>query len=163
MACCLVQFPELPPPNLFCVENAIEGDYVKYNSNSGFVNVADVQLRNTPQAFSHFSFEHSAGAALVVDIQVGRPPPSAAARRFRCALHARTTPPDTRTALSATTRPRADPVKPACMYERCAVEQGPGGGFRAACCVPRECPTGGRGWVFMLIGDACLQCMVCRV
>eukprot|EP00892_Ulva_mutabilis_P005631 jgi/Ulvmu1/343/UM001_0347.1 len=69
MACCLVQFPELPVPNLFCVENAIEGDYVKYNSNSGFVNVADVQLRNTPQAFSHFSFEHSAGAALVVDIQ----------------------------------------------------------------------------------------------
>lgn len=73
MACCLVQFPELPRPHLFCVENAIEGDYVKYNSNSGFVNVADVQLRNTPQAFSHFSFEHSGGASLVVDIQV---PPS---------------------------------------------------------------------------------------
>lgn len=40
---------------LFHVEHYIEGDYVKYNSNSGFVK--SEALRMTPQAFSHFTFE----------------------------------------------------------------------------------------------------------
>ncbi|CAH8468557.1 unnamed protein product, partial [Dicrocoelium dendriticum] len=44
----------------------MEGEYRKYNSNSGFV---DEQLRNTPQAFSHFTFERSGHRLLVVDIQ----------------------------------------------------------------------------------------------
>ena len=51
---------------LYHVEHYIEGDYVKYNSNSGFV---DDNLRNTPHAFSHFTFEHSGHKLIVVDIQ----------------------------------------------------------------------------------------------
>ncbi|VDD79826.1 unnamed protein product [Mesocestoides corti] len=48
------------------IERYMDGEYCKYNSNSGFV--AD-QLRNTPQAFSHFTFERSGHRLLVVDIQ----------------------------------------------------------------------------------------------
>ncbi|THD20998.1 Eukaryotic elongation factor 2 kinase [Fasciola hepatica] len=48
------------------IERYMEGEYRKYNSNSGFV---DEQLRNTPQAFSHFTFERSGHRLLVVDIQ----------------------------------------------------------------------------------------------
>lgn len=40
---------------LFHLEHFIEGQYVKYNSNSGFVR--SEALRMTPQAFSHFTFE----------------------------------------------------------------------------------------------------------
>ena len=40
---------------LFHLEHFIEGNYVKYNSNSGFVK-SDA-IRMTPQAFSHFTFE----------------------------------------------------------------------------------------------------------
>ncbi|VDK67551.1 unnamed protein product [Onchocerca ochengi] len=48
------------------LERFIEGEYIKYNSNSGFV--ADV-CRKTPQAFSHFTFERSGHQLIVVDIQ----------------------------------------------------------------------------------------------
>lgn len=48
------------------IERFMEGEYRKYNSNSGFV---DDQLRNTPHAFSHFTFERSGHRLLVVDIQ----------------------------------------------------------------------------------------------
>ncbi|KAH9284714.1 Eukaryotic elongation factor 2 kinase [Echinococcus granulosus] len=48
------------------IERYMDGEYRKYNSNSGFV---DGQPRNTPQAFSHFTFEHSGHRLLVVDIQ----------------------------------------------------------------------------------------------
>ncbi|KAF7232865.1 hypothetical protein EG68_09651 [Paragonimus skrjabini miyazakii] len=51
---------------LYHIERYMEGEYRKYNSNSGFV---DEQLRNTPQAFSHFTFERSGHRLLVVDIQ----------------------------------------------------------------------------------------------
>uniref|UniRef100_A0A915C9A2 Alpha-type protein kinase domain-containing protein n=1 Tax=Parascaris univalens TaxID=6257 RepID=A0A915C9A2_PARUN len=51
---------------LYHLEHYIEGDYVKYNSNSGFV--SDI-TRNTPQAFSHFTFERSGHQLIVVDIQ----------------------------------------------------------------------------------------------
>lgn len=40
---------------LYHIEHFIEGKYVKYNSNSGFVR--SEALRMTPQAFSHFTFE----------------------------------------------------------------------------------------------------------
>lgn len=52
---------------LFHLENYIEGDYVKYNSNSGYV--LDEDARATPQAFSHFTFECSQHRLIVVDIQ----------------------------------------------------------------------------------------------
>ncbi|CAI8024663.1 Eukaryotic elongation factor 2 kinase [Geodia barretti] len=51
---------------LYCVEHLIEGDYIKYNSNSGFV--SDVN-RLTPHAFSHFTFERSQHQLIIVDIQ----------------------------------------------------------------------------------------------
>eukprot|EP00731_Ephydatia_muelleri_P029286 Em0020g930a len=51
---------------LYCVEHLIEGNYIKYNSNSGFVSEVN---RLTPQAFSHFTFEKSNHSLIVVDIQ----------------------------------------------------------------------------------------------
>ena len=51
---------------LFAVEHFIEGGYIKYNSNSGFV--SDIN-RLTPQTFSHFTFEKSNHQLIVVDIQ----------------------------------------------------------------------------------------------
>merc|ERR1719238_2162494 len=52
---------------LFHVEHYIDGEYVKYNSNSGYV---DNRLaRQTPHAFSHFTFERSGHELIVVDIQ----------------------------------------------------------------------------------------------
>ncbi|KAG8225890.1 hypothetical protein J437_LFUL006821 [Ladona fulva] len=52
---------------LFHVEHFIEGQYIKYNSNSGFVQ--DDHHRQTPHAFSHFTFERSGHELIVVDIQ----------------------------------------------------------------------------------------------
>lgn len=69
----IVQFSERPGRPVYCVEQLIEGDYVKYNSNSGFVagGGADQELmRNTPQAFSHFTFELTKGLKICVDVQV---------------------------------------------------------------------------------------------
>ena len=48
------------------MEHLIDGKYIKYNSNSGFVSEVN---RLTPQAFSHFTFEHSNHRLIVVDIQ----------------------------------------------------------------------------------------------
>ncbi|XP_067943994.1 eukaryotic elongation factor 2 kinase-like isoform X2 [Watersipora subatra] len=53
---------------LFHLEHFIEGEYIKYNSNSGFVEDTK-QCRHTPQAFSHFTFERSGHELIVVDIQ----------------------------------------------------------------------------------------------
>ncbi|EFA83512.1 protein serine/threonine kinase [Heterostelium album PN500] len=47
------------------VEEFLEGDYVKYNNNKGWVD----DNRNTPNAFSHFSFIASKGQILIADIQ----------------------------------------------------------------------------------------------
>ncbi|XP_013394430.1 eukaryotic elongation factor 2 kinase isoform X1 [Lingula anatina] len=51
---------------LYHLEHFIEGKYIKYNSNSGFV---EETSRLTPQAFSHFTFERSGHQLIVVDIQ----------------------------------------------------------------------------------------------
>ena len=53
------------------LEPFIEGDYVKYNSNSGYVNEdnADDRFSQAAQAFSHFTFERSRGRFLVSDLQ----------------------------------------------------------------------------------------------
>ncbi|KAF2070768.1 hypothetical protein CYY_007916 [Polysphondylium violaceum] len=56
-----------PPPYPVCGgEPFIEGDYKKHNNNSGYVSS---DARNTPQAFSHFSYELSNNELLIVDIQ----------------------------------------------------------------------------------------------
>ncbi|VDN53809.1 unnamed protein product [Dracunculus medinensis] len=62
----ILEFMERNGSPLYQLEHFIEGKYVKYNSNSGFV--SDI-VRNTPQAFSHFTFERSGHQLIVVDIQ----------------------------------------------------------------------------------------------
>ncbi|XP_055874771.1 eukaryotic elongation factor 2 kinase-like [Biomphalaria glabrata] len=62
----VLEFPDRPGKPLFHLEHYIEGEYIKYNSNSGFV---EENLRLTPQAFSHFTFERSGHQLIVVDIQ----------------------------------------------------------------------------------------------
>jgi hypothetical protein len=53
-------------PPLMLVEPFLDGKYLKHSNNWGFVDPAD---RNTPQAFSHFTYHHSRGSCIVVDIQ----------------------------------------------------------------------------------------------
>ncbi|XP_070422657.1 eukaryotic elongation factor 2 kinase isoform X7 [Equus przewalskii] len=67
MQMCVVELKERPGKTLFHLEHYIEGKYIKYNSNSGFVR--DDNVRLTPQAFSHFTFERSGHQLIVVDIQ----------------------------------------------------------------------------------------------
>uniref|UniRef100_A0A3Q1GVG0 Eukaryotic elongation factor 2 kinase n=1 Tax=Acanthochromis polyacanthus TaxID=80966 RepID=A0A3Q1GVG0_9TELE len=67
MQMCVMEMTERPGSPLFHLEHYIEGKYIKYNSNSGFVR--DDNIRLTPQAFSHFSFERSGHQLIVVDIQ----------------------------------------------------------------------------------------------
>jgi len=50
------------------VERFIEGEYVKHNNNFGWKEDED-SCRNTPQAFSHFTYEASNHEMIVVDIQ----------------------------------------------------------------------------------------------
>ncbi|XP_036923175.1 eukaryotic elongation factor 2 kinase isoform X5 [Sturnira hondurensis] len=67
MQMCVMELKERPGKPLFHLEHYIEGKYIKYNSNSGFVR--DDNMRLTPQAFSHFTFERSGHQLIVVDIQ----------------------------------------------------------------------------------------------
>ncbi|TNN68451.1 Eukaryotic elongation factor 2 kinase [Liparis tanakae] len=67
MQMCVIEMTDRPGKPLFHLEHYIEGKYIKYNSNSGFVR--DDNIRLTPQAFSHFSFERSGHQLIVVDIQ----------------------------------------------------------------------------------------------
>jgi len=53
-------------PSVYCgLEPFIEGEFIKLNSNYGAV----LSDRNTPQAFSHFTWEQSNHSLLVVDLQ----------------------------------------------------------------------------------------------
>jgi len=66
----VLELVDRPGQPLYHIEHYIEGEYVKYNSNSGFVDVAEQgQCRQTPQAFSHFTFERSGHELVVVDVQ----------------------------------------------------------------------------------------------
>jgi len=65
----VVELVDRPGSPLYHIEHYIEGEYVKYNSNSGFVEDRTGQCRKTPQAFSHFTFERSGHEVVVVDIQ----------------------------------------------------------------------------------------------
>ncbi|MEE6514931.1 hypothetical protein FKM82_023382 [Ascaphus truei] len=67
MQMCIIEMKDRPGKPLYHLEHYIEGKYIKYNSNSGFVR--DDNIRLTPQAFSHFTFERSAHQLIVVDIQ----------------------------------------------------------------------------------------------
>merc|ERR1711871_1281114 len=50
------------------VERYISGEYHKHSNNFGWCD-EDVQNRNTPQAFSHFTYEASNHEMVVVDLQ----------------------------------------------------------------------------------------------
>jgi len=65
----VVELVDKPGCPLYHIEHYIDGDYVKYNSNSGFVKERYGHSRQTPQAFSHFTFERSGHELMVVDIQ----------------------------------------------------------------------------------------------
>jgi len=68
-AMAVVELIERPGNPLYHIEHYIDGEYVKHNSNSGFVDETPGQCRQTPQAFSHFTFEKSGHEIIVVDIQ----------------------------------------------------------------------------------------------
>eukprot|EP01126_Amoeba_proteus_P057527 TRINITY_DN7326_c0_g1_i10.p1 TRINITY_DN7326_c0_g1~~TRINITY_DN7326_c0_g1_i10.p1 ORF type:complete len:495 (-),score=97.68 TRINITY_DN7326_c0_g1_i10:91-1575(-) len=63
----LIRMINRPKRDFYCIEPAIEGEYVKYNTNTGFIE--SLHWRNTPHAFSHFTFEHSNHQLMVVDMQ----------------------------------------------------------------------------------------------
>lgn len=65
---CVIEMKDREGSPLFHLEHFIEGKYIKYNSNSGYV-LRDETLRCSPQAFSHFTFERSGHQLIVVDIQ----------------------------------------------------------------------------------------------
>jgi hypothetical protein len=65
-ACAAAAFPPTGGGAFFGVERLIEGEYRKYNGNSGFVGA---DHRSTPHAFSLFTFRASRGRLMVVDIQ----------------------------------------------------------------------------------------------
>jgi len=56
-----------PNKQICSAEYFIDGKFEKHNNNYGYIN--DDTERNTPQAFSHFSYEDSGGTMIVVDIQ----------------------------------------------------------------------------------------------
>jgi hypothetical protein len=60
-----------PGRPLTSVEPLLSGDYEKHNDNDGgiFPDNALKFVRNTPQAFSHFTFQKSGGQMVVCDIQ----------------------------------------------------------------------------------------------
>eukprot|EP01135_Chromosphaera_perkinsii_P000281 Nk52_evm50s62 gene=Nk52_evmTU50s62 len=62
----LLTLVDRPNQPLSAVEQYIEGPYRKHNNNYGYVNEDE---RNTPQAFSHFTYEASNHTSLVCDIQ----------------------------------------------------------------------------------------------
>jgi hypothetical protein len=70
-ACLKPKSGKAPADNCMALEPFIDGKYVKYNSNSGWVNEENTEsLSNqAAQAFSHFTFERSKGRFLVSDLQ----------------------------------------------------------------------------------------------
>ena len=53
---------------VYVVERFIEGEYVKHNNNSGYVDTRHA-FRTTPHAFSAWTHHASAGAEMIVDVQ----------------------------------------------------------------------------------------------
>jgi hypothetical protein len=61
----VAELVERPGKPLIGIEQRILGDYVKYNNNWDWTD----ERRNTPQAFSHFSWEDSGHRILICDLQ----------------------------------------------------------------------------------------------
>eukprot|EP00475_Leptophrys_vorax_P003212 TRINITY_DN11872_c0_g1_i5.p1 TRINITY_DN11872_c0_g1~~TRINITY_DN11872_c0_g1_i5.p1 ORF type:complete len:354 (+),score=62.36 TRINITY_DN11872_c0_g1_i5:221-1282(+) len=62
----IIQLCDRDDKPIYGVEKYIAGDYRKHNNNFGYVSQEE---RNTPQAFSHFSYESSKHKLLICDIQ----------------------------------------------------------------------------------------------
>jgi len=62
----ILELIDRPNRPLCAVERYIAGSYRKHNNNFGYVNEDE---RNTPQAFSHFTYEASNHTVLVCDVQ----------------------------------------------------------------------------------------------
>ncbi|KAJ1408915.1 kinase-like domain-containing protein [Ochromonadaceae sp. CCMP2298] len=63
------ELPDLPPGHpmkYFAYEPYIPGEYKKYNNNNGWINP---EFGDTAQAFSHFTWQHTGGNLIVVDLQ----------------------------------------------------------------------------------------------
>lgn len=58
---------EREPPTYYSLEPIIQGSFRKHNNNFGFVETEDE--RNTPHAFSHFTYEASKHTLVICDIQ----------------------------------------------------------------------------------------------
>jgi len=57
-------------PRYIGIEMYLPGEYIKFNSNSDFaMRTCDANYHQTPQAFSHFTWEHSKRTEIVVDVQ----------------------------------------------------------------------------------------------
>jgi len=54
---------------VYLAQKFIEGEYMKYNNNYGWVNYNMTKASMIAQAFSHFTYEYSLGTMLVVDVQ----------------------------------------------------------------------------------------------
>eukprot|EP01064_Diplonema_japonicum_P010097 TRINITY_DN17453_c0_g1_i1.p1 TRINITY_DN17453_c0_g1~~TRINITY_DN17453_c0_g1_i1.p1 ORF type:complete len:629 (+),score=95.39 TRINITY_DN17453_c0_g1_i1:45-1931(+) len=54
-----------PKETVLSIEHYLDGNYVKHNNNSGYC----FGSKNTPQAFTHFSWVQSDGDLMIVDIQ----------------------------------------------------------------------------------------------
>eukprot|EP00668_Euglena_longa_P019254 GGOE01023971.1.p1 GENE.GGOE01023971.1~~GGOE01023971.1.p1 ORF type:complete len:639 (+),score=148.94 GGOE01023971.1:64-1980(+) len=68
----IIECHERQPPRpgarvLFSIEPYIHGTFIKYINNYGWINPG--APRHTPQAFAHFTWCHSQGTLLVVDVQ----------------------------------------------------------------------------------------------
>jgi hypothetical protein len=68
---CIVEFVQRPADftgghPIMIMEPRLEGPYKKHSNNFGYVDKED---RNTPQAFSHFTFQYTNSKIIVVDIQ----------------------------------------------------------------------------------------------
>lgn len=59
------------PNNYLSLEPFIDGEYVKYNNNAGYVKEQDPDdsFDDAAQAFSHFTYERSFGIFMVTDLQ----------------------------------------------------------------------------------------------
>jgi len=65
----LCQFHEGKQKQLAVAEHFIDGEYVKFNTNTGRINPAKHKGQGTAQAFSHYTWEASGHTELVCDIQ----------------------------------------------------------------------------------------------
>jgi len=57
------------PYKYLWVENLLEGEYKKYNNNSGWQDMNEGKYNQLAQAFSHFSWQFTKGYLIIVDLQ----------------------------------------------------------------------------------------------